>query len=81
MRTYEFLDFRIFKILDFGDFQIFQLLEFRFFRFWRLDFFLRSKNKGGVKVPLSQAELNFGAPKGVITAKKKSHSTIRWFNF
>ena len=36
------------------------------------------KNKGGgVKIPLSQAQLSFGTPKGVITARKKSHSTIR----
>ena len=53
-------------------------MEFRFFRFWRLEFFFQIwKNKGGVKVPLSQPKLRFGAPKGVITARKKSHSTIR----
>ena len=33
------------------------------------------KNKGGVKIPLSEAELSLGTPKGVITARKKSHST------
>ena len=36
------------------------------------------KNKGGgVKIPLSEAELSFGTPKGVITARKRSHSTKR----
>ena len=59
------------------EFSNFQFLEFRFFIFWRLEFcFLIWKNKGGVKIPLSQAKMRFGTPKGVITARKKSHSTI-----
>ena len=28
------------------------------------------KNKGGVEIPLSEAELSFGTPKGVITQGK-----------
>ena len=76
--TYEFVDFRIFKfwIFGFSDFpnfgiSVFQILEIGeiFEKIW--------KNKGGVKIHLSQAKLSFGTPKGVITARKKSHSAIR----
>ena len=34
-------------------------------------FFKYGEIKGGVKIPLSQAKLSFGTPKGVITARKK----------
>ena len=61
----------------------FEFLIFRFSNFWNFgfsdfgdwSFFLIWKNKGGVKIPLSEAELSLGTPKGVITARKKSHST------
>ena len=55
-----FSTFWNFGFSDFGDWRIFG-------KIW--------KNKGGVKIPLSQAKLSFGTPKGVITARKKSDST------
>ena len=57
------------------DFQIFQFWNFGFSDFGDWSFFLIWKNKGGVKIPLSQAESRFGTPEGVITARKKSHLT------
>ena len=48
---------------------VFQILEIGFF-------FKDRKIKGGSKL-FYQAELSFGTPKGVITARKKSDSTIR----
>ena len=65
------MDFGILGFSDFSNFgiSVFQILEIgEFFeKIW--------KNKGGVKIPLSEAELSFGTPKGVITARKKYHST------
>ena len=58
-----FSDFPIFGNLVFQILEIGEIIE----KIW--------KNKGGVKIPLSEAELSLGTPKGVITARKKSHST------
>ena len=58
---------------------------FRFSNFWNFGFsdfgdwiffFKDLKIKGGSKL-FYQAELSFGTPEGVITARKKSDSTIR----
>ena len=59
---------------DFSDFPIFGNLVFQI---WEIGEIIENiwKNKGGVKIPLSEAELSFGTPKGVITARKKYHST------
>ena len=59
-----FSDFPTFGI------SVFQILEIGVF------FFKGLKIKGGSKL-FYQAELSFGTPKGVITARKKSDSTIR----
>ena len=62
------MDFWIFRFSNFQNL-VFQILEIGEIieKIW--------ENKGGVKIHLSEAELSFGTPKGVITARKKSHST------
>ena len=75
VRIFGFSDFLNFGFLGFSDFPTFGISVFQILVIGVV--FLRSKTKGRVKVPLSQPKLRFGAPKGVITARKKSHSTIR----
>ena len=61
--TFRFSDFPIFGMSVFQILKIGEILE----KIW--------KNKGGVKIPLSEAKFSFDTPKGVINARKKSSST------
>ena len=58
-----FSDFPSFGISVFQILEIGEIIE----KIW--------KNKCGLKIPLSEAQLSFGTPKGVINARKKSHPT------
>ena len=67
-----FSDFPIFRI------SVFQILEigvgFSDFGDWR-NYWKIWKTKFELEMPLSEAKLSCGTPKGVINARKKTHST------